>query len=177
MQTLHARMRCAPPPHDILSRVTVGVVAVSTSDAFKDRLALATSRIHDTAGPTGLRGEGRVDLDHPTAVFLHLVGEDCFKPTPALIQDRAVEARFLAHPAARLSLRACGRGRHGLDMQIFQGGDPKAARDVDCGPVVEVAPEATGAGLQASHTPTLASVAARAALAPRQDPLSLSLLP
>src|ERR671933_1849282 len=114
MQTLHAHRRRVPT-QDGLRSVHVGMVAVPAGDAFEDRLALATPRVNGTAGRTGLRRKGWIDLHDPAATLLHFVGEDRFEAAPSLVQDRAVEAGFLPDPAPRRRDGAGGRSRHGLD--------------------------------------------------------------
>src|SRR5215207_3881911 len=175
MQTLDAQMRCVPPPQDILSCVTVGVVAMSASDALEGRLALATSGIHDTAGRADQRREGRVNLDDPPSALLHFVGQDQIESAPTLVEDSAVETGLLPNHPARLGYRASGRGGHVPNPQILQYGDPEAARDVEGGPVVEITADATRTGLKPGDPAALAGIPLRAPLAAGEDTLSLPL--
>src|SRR5215207_1654152 len=144
---------------------------MSACDALKARLVLATSHVCGTAGRTGLLSKGRAGLDHPSAAFLHLVGEDQVECAPALVEDGAVEARLLPDPAPRLFEGAAGRGRHGLDAQVLQYGDAEPLGDRARGPVVEVEADPPGAGLQAGHATALASIAPGTPLAVGEDAL------
>ena len=108
MQTLHAQRRCVPPPFDADRSIDVGVVSVTTTDAYEARLALAAPGVNDTTCGTGLGCEpGRHSHDQP-ASLLHLVGEDRCELVPARIQDHTVEARLLADIAAGLGHRPAG---------------------------------------------------------------------
>src|SRR5215207_7546600 len=166
MQTLHAQRRCVPPPHDVLCRVAVGVVAVPALNAREARLALTTSRVHGTAGRTGLRRVGRIDLDDPAATLLHFVGEDQLKRAPALRQDGAVETSLLPDQTPRIGKGARRRGGHGPDAQVLQHHDAEPPGDLERSAVVEVTSDASRTGLETRNPLPLPSIAARASLAP-----------
>jgi len=59
MSFLHVQNRSVPTVENILRRVQIGVVPVSTGGADKDRLALATSTVHCAAARAGL---GRIAI-------------------------------------------------------------------------------------------------------------------
>src|SRR3954464_937488 len=153
MQTLHVQQRCVPPPFDIDRSIDVGMVGVPTTDADEARLALAAPGVNDTTCGTGLAGEpGRYSHDL-SASLLHLVGQDRRELVPARVEDHPVEPRLLTHVPAGLSNRPPRRGCHAPGVEVFEHGDAEAAADVECGPVVEVAPDAGLSRLEARDAP------------------------
>jgi hypothetical protein len=117
---LHGLMRCVPAPQDVRCSVDVGMVAMFAGDAAEDRLAFAAPGIDDTARRARLRGVGRIDAHHPTATFLHLVGEFVGEAAPALGKAASVEASLLTHVAARFLHAATRGGSHVGDLEILE---------------------------------------------------------
>jgi hypothetical protein len=79
------------------------VVDVTARDAFEARLALAASRINDTARGACLACVMRRHCHDMTAAFFHFVRQDGRELMPPRIEDRAVQARFLADVSPWLS--------------------------------------------------------------------------
>lgn len=76
------------------SRIGVGVARMTTSDAFKNRLALAALGVNDSTCGTGLRGVGGGNFDKVPTPFLDFVFQEAGEHAPALFEDGAVQAAF-----------------------------------------------------------------------------------
>jgi hypothetical protein len=171
MSTLPAQPRRASA-QDLFGSVHVGVVGVVTMDADEDRLALAASGIHHTAGRARLRGvSGRNGDQHPAA-FGKLVLQEGRELAPALLDDRAVEASLLTDVAPRPFDRALRARRHAGDLEVFDGDEAEAPGNVGGRQMAPVSANAGRAGAQSRHAGLLARPAGRSSFASRQDLLS-----
>ncbi|OJY66394.1 MAG: hypothetical protein BGP09_31175 [Rhizobium sp. 60-20] len=86
----------------------------------KERLAFAAHTVNSSAFRTGLRRVGGIDTDKRPATFFQFIGENGFKPTPALIANASVQSRLLPNIAPRRGKSALGRSCHVLDIEIFE---------------------------------------------------------
>ena len=98
-------------PENIERTNEVGVLGVPALDAEEQRLRLAVVGVDVAARRTGLAGVRRRDRQQFTAVPPLLVLKLPAKLAPALIQDGAVETRFLPDLAARSLDGPLGRPR------------------------------------------------------------------
>jgi hypothetical protein len=151
---LHARRASA----EYVDRsVHVGIIAVSAIDAFKDRLALATSGINGPARRARLRGVGGVYVVQHAAPVGELVFEQSSKKVPALVENYAIKA---ALPWASLG----HRGRY----QLFEGDLLVAPSDVGRSFVQPVLPGIGGASVRAGKCEPLIMKSPGSAIFPRQ---------
>jgi hypothetical protein len=167
MRTLPAQPRRASA-QDLLGSVHVGVVGVVTVDALEDRLALAASGIHHTAGRARLRGVGGGNGDQRPTAFGKLVVELLSESAPALRKDGPVQSRLLAHIPAGLRDGAGGAGRHGADVQRLDRHQPETPRYFRRGAMCPVRADTGHSGIERGSPAPLGDVAPRTALPPRE---------
>lgn len=176
MPFLHDHRRRVPT-QDVDRSIVVGMGAEAAGPTVERRLAFAALPVHGSAGRTGLRRVARIDLAQMSAPFFELVGQHRLEAVPALVEDRPVQARLLAHISSgriHRSLRASGHVARG---EVFKDHRSEAPGNVETGLVPPVQPDARGAGLQDSHAAAGPGMALRAASAAGKASLSLTLLP
>lgn len=162
LPTLHAHKRRASA-QDVLRCVDVSMVSVTAMDAFKGRLALATSTVHHAAFRAGLRRVGGVHELKRAPAFFQLVSEHGGEHRPTLLKNGSVQTAFAA------SLR-----RHSFGVQVFQDNMAVVPRNVRCGSVYPVLTDASLLGLETRNTKALLCVAIGTAFAAAQNTLSAS---
>jgi hypothetical protein len=112
------------PCRDVLRRVQISMISVSTRCALESRLALAVLACGVPTVMTGLRRECCVDFFDPTRCF---VVQPTGQPSPGVRAYRTVESRLAAYSSPRLLGRPASRPRHQSDSQILDSDDVKAA--------------------------------------------------
>jgi putative transposase len=165
------------PTQDVDGCIVVGMGAEAAGETVERRLAFAALPVHGSAGRTGLRGMARINLAQMSAPFFQLVGQHRLEAVPALVEDRPVQARLLAHIGSGRVHRSLGASGHVARGEVFKDHRAEAPCYVETGLVPPVQPDARGAGLQDSHTAAGLGVTHRAASAPGKASLSLTLLP
>src|SRR5690554_3883742 len=98
----------------------IGIGLVATFDTGKVGLAAPVPRSHMPALGAGAAGVVRWHNHQMRPAPGQLVVELTPELVPALVEDRAVEARFLPDMAAWLLGTASGRARHVAYLQVFQ---------------------------------------------------------
>src|SRR5690554_1824745 len=98
----------------------IGIGLVATFDTGKVGLAAPVPRSHMPALGAGAAGVVRWHNHQMRPAPGQLVVELTPELIPALVEDRAVEARFLPDMAAWLLGTASGRARHVAYLQVFQ---------------------------------------------------------
>lgn len=151
MPFLHAHTRRVPA-QDVDRSVVVGMSAQAAMATVEVRLAFAAFTVHGSAGRTGLRGVGGIDLAKASSAFFELVGKDGLEAEPALIENAPVQPGLLAHHAARRFNRASRGGRHVFDAQLFQNHGSEAPADIEGCLVGPVAANAGTSGGQTGRT-------------------------
>src|SRR5690606_21271567 len=96
-----------------------GICGVPASDAHELRLRFAAFLADRSARCTGLRCVLRRHLDQRSASVSELVTEKRGERAPALIEDRAVEARLRLDVSAWSFGRALRAARHIPDLQLL----------------------------------------------------------
>lgn len=153
---LHGHSRRASPEYVDCS-VVVGIGAESACHTDEVGLALATSFVHGSAGRTGLRCVGGIDLYERPAALLQLVAEQDGKGAPALRQDRSVQAAL-----------ATTARRHVRYFQILEHDSPKTFSYRIRGSMLPVAPDTSHLRRQHAQLCLLLAASDRASLAAGQ---------
>jgi len=113
--------------------------------------ALAVVRMGVSTGVTALRGVSGMDEHELATAPFELVGELLLEQRPALIEDRAAQARLLAHPLAGRCLRGCDRRAHRSNPQSLQAHERGFAGDLRRELVKEIRPLAGDGPLVAAQ--------------------------
>lgn len=163
--SLHGHQRRASP-QDNQSSIRVGIGAESAFDTGEGSLALTASAVHGSAGRTGLRAVGGIDLDERPAALPQLVRQFFSKGAPALVENRAIEPAF-ASPA----------GAHIRDFQIFHNHRPETRSDVPAYAMLPVGARAGDLGGDAGDAAQSLPAPIRSLRSAAEDTLSAPLLP
>ncbi len=172
MQTLHAQQRCAPPPFDIDRSIDVRVRGVTTTDAFKARLALAASRVNHSARRAGLRRVFRLNGHNQTAALLHFICKYCLELMPSSGEYYSVQSGFLADIPPRSGNRPLCAGGHIPRFEILKNRYAKSSGYIQCRVVMKTATNTSLFCLNSSDTRMDATVTFRSSLSSRSNSLA-----
>ena len=126
MQALHVRPRRVSAQY-IDRSVVVGVHRVAAFDAGKARLALAAFTVDAAALRTGQRRVGGINFSERPAALFKLVGKDRLEGEPALVQNAAVQTRFLPNALARFGYRTASACGHRGNIKPFHNNKAKSS--------------------------------------------------